>query len=218
MDSSEFWSGLKEYWSLWNSGLKKEANRRLDQTMRQIDTWELKRKRTVLLEFCADVCENENSPYRSMHSGLPYGLFTPVKAVLYDCCADMGMPYLRWCYELCGKDVEILKKAYDHPDCDEKAAELYFQVFLYDLFMGAHHFPHYSLMSEEVFLETVKSCEEIKNRHELPKPLIQEYEEYVKLYTIWWEREKSGDPRAFAEICRAEGYEFSPIEAYYYSK
>lgn len=213
-----FEENVAEYLKLWNLGLKKKANQIIKEAMEQFDGWSKEHKKEVVLEFCAQVCDTEDSPFRQVFGRVPYELSTRIKDILYDCCEEMGMPCLRWCYELCGHDGDILRKAYCHPGCDEKTVCYYFKAFLDDLWYGAHHFPDGCLITEADFDKTVDCCERILEEHTVSQDLKAEYEYYKRLYQIWWEVKGTGNGRNFLEQCEKEELGFVPVEAIYYEK
>lgn len=213
-----FEQNVAEYLKQWNQGLKKKANQMIKEAMKQFDGWSHEHKTAVVLEFCAKVCDREDSPFHQIYHRLPYELSIRIKDILYDCCEEKGMPCLRWCYELCGHDRDILRKAYCHPDCDERTIRYYFNVYLDDLWYGAHHFPDGCLITKEDFDKTMECCERILKEHSVPQDLNEEYEYYKKLYQIWWKMEESGGKEDFLEQCEKETLRFVPAEAFYYEK
>lgn len=209
---------LDKYLDLWDKGLKKIANREIAKLMLEFDNWDLRQQKAILFELCDEICDKENSKYRCMLQKFPYELSKRMSKILYQVSDEYGMPYLRWCYELCGHDREVLRKAYEHPLCDEKTANYYFNIYLDDLWFGSHHFPEYSLMTEEAYHAAIGYCEEIVAQHAIKKELKKEYAYYKRLYEAWWAYEKSGHKYNFQEFCQDQELKFEPVVAYYYKK
>lgn len=232
MTYEEFCAGIGKYSALWNKGLKKQANKALaafaedfKKNVPQDNADEL------LFRFCREFYDEGGFPELKEHGciRLPYQLMELVHEYLKRECLADKMPQMRWAYQLGGRyfnpfdpnleqdPYDVLKRAYEHPDCDYKTVELYFESQIDELGFGAHHFPDGCCIAREVYLEDVKTAEKILSEYTLPPEFSEELEYYKTLYRVyfeWSDNDRKGD---FDELIKAAGIEFSAPKAFYYS-
>lgn len=231
MTYEEFTARIGEYSALWNKGLKKQANKALaafaedfKNNVPQSNADEL------LFRFCSEFYDGDGFPELKEHgcSRLPYSLMGLVYEYLKRECLTDKMPQMRWAYQLGGRyfnpfdptleqdPYDVLKRAYEHPDCDEKTVRLYFENQIYNLDFGAHHFPEGCCIAREVYLEDVKTAEKILAEHDLPPEFAEELEYYKTLYRMYFEWSDNGRKGDFDALIKAAGIEFSAPKAFYY--
>lgn len=231
MTYEEFRAGIGEYAALWDKGLKKQANKALAAFVEGFrEKVPQDNADEILYRFCREFYDEEKVPELKEHgcSRLPYSLMGLVWEYLNRECQAEKMPQLRWAYQLGGRyynpfdpdleqdPYEILKHAYEHPDCDEKTVRLYFESQIYELDFGAHHFPEGCCIAREAYLEDVKTAEKILAEHELPREFAEELEYYKTLYRVYFEWFDGGRKGDFDELIRAAGISFSAPRAFYY--
>ena len=232
MTYEEFTAGIGEYSALFENGLKKQANKYLFEF-----TEEFKKSVTqeqaddILFRFCREFYDEGGFPELREHGciRLPYQLMGLLHEYLNRECAAEKMPQLRWAYELGGRyynpfdpnleqdPYDILKNAYEHPNCDQKTVELYFEDQLDDLGFGAHHFPEGCCIAREAYEEDVRIAEMILSEHELPPEFVEELEFYKTLYRVYFEWHDGGRTGDFQKLCEAAGISFTAPRAFYYS-
>ncbi len=231
MTYKEFCAGLDEYSALRNNGLKKQANKVLfaftENFRKSVPQGEVD---ALLCRFCRDFLDEDKFPEFRVFGGVhvPFQL----SGLLYDYlkreCAAEQMPHLRWAYEFFGRyynphdptleqdPYDILKRAYEHPKCDDKTVVLYFNAQIDELGFGAHHFPVGCCIARKVYLEDVKTAEKIISEHDLPKEFVEELEYYKTLYRVYFEWADGGKNGDFNELIKVAGISFSAPRAYFY--
>lgn len=231
MTYEKFRAGIGAYSALWNKGLKKQANKALAafaedfrKNVPQSNADEL------LFRFCRGFYDEDGFPELKEHgcSRLPYSLMGLVHEYLKRECLADKMPQMRWAYQLGGRyfnpfdpnleqdPYDVLIRAYEHPDCDKKTIELYFESQINELDFGAHHFPDGCCIAREVYEEDVKTAEKILSEHDLPPEFAEELEYYKTLYRVYFEWSDNGGKGDFDELIKAAGIEFSAPRAFYY--
>lgn len=231
MTYEDFTARLGEYSALFEKGLKKQANKYLfafaedfKKNVPQDNADEL------LFRFCREFYDEGCFPELREHGciRLPYQLMGLLHEYLNRECAADKMPQMRWAYQLGGRyynpfdpkleqdPYDILKRAYEHPDCDQKTVELYFKNHLYDLGFGAHHFPEGCCIAREAYEEDVRIAENILSEHKVPPELAEGLEYYKTLYRIYFEWSDGGRKGDFYGLCEAAGISFTAPKAFYY--
>ena len=232
-DYDRFTDGLTQYGTLWQKGLKKQANQFLKQfTDMLTQDWDKASLDTVLERFCRELCDGRQFDFLTErgNGSLPYALNGLVWQYLKDCCDKNLMPQMRFAYQIYGNrynpfnpgyesDVyHILKKAYEHPQCDHKTAELYFQAQLDTLGWGAHHFPDGCIITKQLYLDTVSEAERILTEHSIRDELVHTFSDLHRLYQCYERFEASGKKCDFYRLCKESGISFYPMKTYYYDK
>lgn len=135
---------------------------------------------------------------------------------------------MRWAFQLFGKyynpfdpqlelDMfKVLKKAYEHKDCDQKTVDLYFNEILERLYWGAHHFPDGCIITREAYEKTIKTAEMILAEKQVPQKSMEIYIYYRKLYQCFYEYEESGREKNFYQLCEEAGIKCNNMPAYYF--
>lgn len=131
MDYDTFINGLLEYYRIYEKGLKKQANKYIEDFVKTISTWESLSLKKVLFRFTKELCDDKSYDFMNRGNGrIPYALDIYLRDYLYSECLDNKMPQLRWFYELYRNDkfgVEyatgMLEKAYIHESCDGKRSK-----------------------------------------------------------------------------------------------
>ena len=201
--------GITEYIRLWQSGLKKQANSSIRDTMQYFDTLD----KTVQRNFEDSLCKSAEKSKTAVR--LPYEISVRLSASLKQSADNNEMPRSRWyCMLFCTGSQMIKDIYYKHPD-DHAIAEMYFSSLLSDLDFGAHHFPDGCCISKSCYHECVLECEKLISTHSFSDALLSEYQYLISLYTAYYSWDRICD---FSELCKKHGIKFTAIPAYYYTK
>ena len=228
MTYDEFLSGVLEYWELFDKGLKKQANKFLFQFAESFKkTVSEENADELLFRFCGEYLDEKRFPVRR---SLPFQLTGLLNDYLNRECECEKMPQMRWAFELFGKYYNphdpqnehnpyyILEKAYNHPDCDQKTVDLYFNEQVDWLYWGAHHFPEGCIIAKDSYENTIKTAEKILLEKTVDPALVEEFGYYKKLYEIYYGWDESGRNGDFYGLCESAGLQFTPVRAFYYTK
>lgn len=232
MTYEEFCSEIEKYWELFNNGLKKQANKHLFAFAERFGA-EVARDNgdELLFRFCRDYLDGDRFDSHKQYGieRLPFQLTGLLNDYLAHECKAEKMPQMRWAFQLFGryynphdpkqtslKPYDILAKAYEHPECDQKTVDLYLEQQVEWLSFGAHHFPDGCCIARESYEETIKTAERIIGEKPVPAVLAEETYYYKALYEMYYNWHDGGRNGDFAELCKAEGIEFNAIAAYYY--
>lgn len=225
MDYEQFISEIQKYWELWDRGLKKQANRFLFAFTGRFKVevsgseWD-----NILFRFCRDYIDEGKFPDRN----LPFQITELLNRYLIQECEKNKMPQMRWAFQIFGKHwnphdpdgrlnpYNILERAYAHEQCDQQTVDLYFGEQVDCLWWGQHHFPEGCLIEQSEFEETVQTAKKILAEHDVEPSLVAEFDEYVKLYGIYFEWKENGRNGDFYELCRNAGLEYRGLPAYYF--
>lgn len=227
----EFIAAVDKYRDLFESGLKKQANKYLFEftdSCAEIPREELD---AILERFCRECIDGGlYAEHRRGNAGnLPFQLTRLLDEYLKRQSALDKMPHMRWAYQLFGRyynphdpqnehpAYRILERAYNHRERDLKTAELFLEEQLSVLEFGAHHFPDGCCIERSAYREAVTLAEKILTENNISQGLADELDYYRRLYTVWYEWFDSGRQGDFAEKCRAAGLKWEEIPAYYYS-
>lgn len=231
MTYEEFCAGIGEYSALWNKGLKKQANKALAAFVEDFQkTVPQDNADEILYRFCREYFDESKLPELKQLgcSRLPYSLMGLVHEYLKRECLADKMPQLRWAYQLGGRyfnpfdpnseqdTYDIMKRAYEHPDCDRRTILDYFCTQIENLDFGAHHFPEGCCIAREAYEENVKTAERILSEHALPPECSESLEYYKTLYRVYFEWVDGGRKGDFDELIKAAGIEFTAPKAFYY--
>ncbi len=231
MTYNEFLAGIGEYRGLFEKGLKKQANKHLFKFAEDFKTNVSEAEADgILFCFCREYFDQKALPSALTHDQLPFQLTELLNDYLNRECSKEKMPQMRWAFQLYGRyynphdpqnehdPFDILKKAYEHPECDQKTVDLYFNEQVEWLYWGAHHFPDSCIISRESYRETVKTAEKILSEKTVAPALIEEFSYYVGLYELFYEWSDSGRKGDFEELCEKSGHKFHAVKAFYYKK
>lgn len=227
MDYDTFIKGLLEYYRIYDKGLKKQANKYIEDFVKTISTWECHSLKNVLFRFAKELCDDKCYDFMKLgkrgNGRIPYALDVYLRDYLYSECLDNKMPQLRWFYELYRNDkfgVEyatgMLEKAYHHESCDEKTVELLFDSWIEILAWGAHHFPEGCIITKDAMENAVKQCKKIISERKVAENLKAKLQYFELLYSCYYRFEEEGRKKAFEEYCDEVNIEFVYNKAYYY--
>lgn len=228
----EIWmNGLDLYLDMYEKGLKKQANKYISSFVNEfIHLVSEEDLRKTLWRFCQEICdEDKHSQLLGRGNGsLPYDLGRVVWNYLEKQCESETMPHMRWAFQLFGKNYnpfnpnleldmfKVLKKAYEHENCDSKTVALYFNEIVEQLYWGAHHFPERCIIARGVYEKTVETAEKILSEKQVPQKLIETYRYYRILYQCFYEYEESRCKKDFYELCERAGIKYKSTPAYYF--
>ena len=228
----EIWlNGLGLYLDMYEKGLKKQANKYISSFINEFEHSVPKEDlRKILWRFCHEICdEDKHSQLLSRGNGsMPYAAGKVVWNYLKNQCESETMPHMRWAFQLFGKyynpfdpqlelDMfKVLKKAYEHKDCDQKTVDLYFNEILEQLYWGAHHFPNGCIITREAYEKAIKTAEMILAEKQVPQKLVETYLYYCKLYQCFYEYEESRCEKDFYQLCEKAGIKYESKPAYYF--
>ena len=224
-----FIENIKEYYDLYERGLKKEANKQINKFALEFQTILPKEtQREFLYKLCYDVCDSgDMHKLKQRGNGrLPYSLDKLIWEYLREQCKLETIPQLRWTYELYSynpfdrkfNSFEMLKKAFCHKDCDQKTIDLYFEHLISRLDWGAHHFPQGCIIKRSTYEKTLRECHEILAHRSISSHQISELMYFEKLYKCFYEYEESGDTKDFYKLCQDNGIDFESVSTFYYRK
>lgn len=215
-----------DYVDLYEKGLRKEANKSLRDFFILFDNLEKDETDKLLHKFCEDFCDNDIDQVKRLaergNGALPYELAKRVLAYLEKCYEDDLMPQIRWYYEM-AQDIgvksinpqEIIDKAYNHKQLDQKSIDLKFSSEVGTLSWGSHHFPVGCICGKKTIEETIKTAKDMIEKYEISDELKDKFFYYCKLYKLWWAFEKD-DSTDFTDFCAKNNLTFNEIKAYYF--
>lgn len=217
MDYDTFKKGLLEYYKIYEKGLKKQANKYIEDYVKTISTWESNSRKQVLFQFTKELCDDKCHDFMKRGNGrIPYALDVYLRDYLYSECLDNKMPQLRWFYELYRNDkfgweyaVGMLEKAYVHESCDEKTVELLFDSWLGVLTWGAHHFPDGCIITKDEMENAVKQCKKIISEKEVAEGLKADLQYFELLYSCFYKFVEEGRIKTFEEYCDEANIDFA---------
>lgn len=229
MTYEEFLAGIGEYRDLFEKGLKKRANKLLfgfaEDFKANVPEAEADE---ILFRFCREYLDEKRLPFADR--GLPFQLTGLLHDYIARECDKNKMPQLRWAFQLFGRyynphdpknerdPAEVLKRAYNHPECDQKTVDLYFNEQVELLYWGAHHFPDGCIITRGSYRETVATAERILSEKTVDPALVGEFNYYTRLYGLFYEWSDGGRKGDFGELCEKAGLEFHAVKAFYYKK
>ena len=229
---NSFITGINQYFELYKQGLKKQANRCIKDFIKNFeDTCAKGEAEEILYRFCREICDEKKSVEFTRNGSLPYEVSRIVWNYLKHQCELENMPQMRWTFELYGKYYnpfdrkcelniyQVLQKAYEHKNCDQKTVDIYFYEWVISqLDWGAHHFPEGCLISEEEYETAVETAEKVMAEKNVAPELIDSLRYYIKLYQCFREYESSGkEENYFYKICEKEGVNYTKWPVYYFS-
>lgn len=227
MDFDEFIKGLLNYYQLYDQGLKKQANKYIEDYVQSLSAWDSQKLNDVLFLFAQELCDTKKYDFmnhgRRGNGRIPYALDMLLRDYLYAECLENKMPQLRWFYELYRNDKfgcmyakDMLEKAYLSEDCDQKTVELLFISWLRILDWGAHHFPEGCIITKEGMSNAVTQCKKIIAEKEVDDKLKAELHYYEILYQCYYKYEDDGRIKSFQEYCKEANLDFNLPKTYYY--
>ena len=106
---------LCEYLRLYDTGLKKRANKHLKVAVRKFKSEFSEAERDYALgELCREILDESKNELKNLkncgNGELPFRLGELVGEYLKNRCIVGQMPYLRWAYQICAHGLEELDK------------------------------------------------------------------------------------------------------------
>ena len=225
----QFLQQLKEqYVTLFEKGLKKQANKALDLFLESFDQLDELTKGEIYYQLCEGLCDTPEEDIVALqkrsNGQLPFALHNRVHDYLFQECKQNKMPHLCWYYQLFRHDkmgsqhaFAMLQKAYEHKDCDPKTIVLLLENYIDYLAWGCHHFPDGCIIERSGAEETIRLGKELLSQHPFALELQQEFLYYEQLYRLYWQYQEE-EGQNFGALCHANGIPFAPVKAYYYKK
>ncbi|MCX4356239.1 MAG: hypothetical protein OSJ43_08445 [Oscillospiraceae bacterium] len=231
MTYEEFIDGIERYWEFFEQGLKKQANKFLfgfteefKQRVPQTEGDEL------LCRFCREYIDGTRfDDHKRFGLSLPFQLTELLNDYFIRECGTEKMPQMRWAVQIFGRyynphdpnrdnlnTYDILEKAYEHPDCDQKTVDLYLKKQVERLEFGAHHFPEGCCITREDYEDTIKTAERIIAERKAPEQLTAEVGYFKALYELYYKWIDGGRAGDFTELCADIGVPFHAVKAFYY--
>lgn len=231
MTYKEFIGEIEKYWELFESGLKKQANKHLFAFAERFKSEVTQTEGDALLfRFCRDYVDGDVfDGHKRFGLSLPFQLTGLLNEWLARECRAEKMPQMRWAYRIFGKYFDphdptraelepysVLERAYGHPECDQKTVELYLEAQVECLEFGAHHFPEGCCISRGEYADAVKTAEMIISERKAPEELAARARSLKALYELYYNWSDGGRNGDFAELCAANGVPFQAVRAFYY--
>ena len=216
----------------FRAGLKKQANKYLFGFTERFKNEVAQEEGDALLyRFCADYLDGDRFDIHKQHvfERLPFQLTELLNDYFIRECKAEKMPQMRWAVQIFGryynphdpncdelKTYDILKRAYEHPDCDQKTVDLYLEKQVECLEFGAHHFPEGCCITREKFEDTIKTAEKIIAEKEISPQLAGEVRYFKALYELYYKWHDKGRAGDFGKLCADNDLPFHAVKAYYY--
>lgn len=210
-DDDFFKTEYNNYYDLREKGLKKEANKKLEELMEYFDSLDDKAKRSICYELCRLYLETKEI------SELQFPLLHRIIAILAMDCEENKMPQMRWYYQLTG-DKKMLKRAFEQKKDDEITIHLMVESLLYELWNGALHMPYCCLLEKEKSDTLLNKLREILDSNDLSDEVIEEFEYYSNLYSDWWKFDKDLSAKGFLEWCVKNKRDYKWVKEYCFDK
>jgi hypothetical protein len=228
---------ITKMWNVYankrNSGLKKDANKLLDNMIKYINDLDYIEK----VEFVNYICNMKFNQDIDITFQQPL-ISAVIFPALVNSIENKEMPQLRLLYQLnvqdlnCIKEIEnkmgnyspsaILKMANQIMPSDLKTVSLLLEQYFYCFWFGSHHMPEYVLI-EEKEVDFIKGeieglFSQYKNSGVITDKVLADYRYYTELYNDWFNFHKVKQEITFKEWCNREEKKYSWLKAYYYNK
>lgn len=236
MYSINFYNGkINELWKSYidtrSKGLKKEANKLLNNLVEYINSLKYKEKE----DFVNYICHLRFD--QDIDIEMQYPL---VKRVIFPILSlsikNKQMPQIRWLYELGFIDTECDNKIYKNiddrvgllelahqvdPD-DLKTVKLLINSYLYALYFGSHHIPDFILIDKqevnEIENHLISLFDRYNNTDIIEENMVQEFKYYVDLFIDWFYFHEYVNEGSFSKWCCNENKNYRWVKSYYYKK
>ena len=184
MDYEMLLKSVMQYETLYNRGLKFEANSMLKNLCYSIESLSTDDRETVLKQLVNDICETETMTFlfERGNGQIPFQLKSVIYNWLYPRCRQNMTPELRWFYQIFKNDPDhcelannFLDEAYAHTTGDMRIQQLVFERNLNSLDYGLHELPSGILISDEEAQIIFQQCDAIIQNCNIPKILIDRY-------------------------------------------
>lgn len=227
MEYQQFKDRIKTYYGLYENGLKKQANKYIEDFVKEIQVLSYMEKETVLYCFAHDLCDEKEYEYLKNrgNGSIPFALNQCLREWLYKKCLENKMPELRWFYELYYQDkigykfaFQFLQNAYKSKECDSKTVNLLFAANIDTLGWGAHHFPEGCIITVATRNMAFSKCKEISSERTVDSMLLAQLKYYEVLYSCYDKYVDDGKVKDFSQYCDDANLEFYEAKTYYYDK
>lgn len=228
MRYDEFMSKIKQYYVLYQKGLKKQANSYIKDYLAEFKSSVCQEEyNSIFFDLCKEICNSKEKHWMMIrgNGSLPFELNNCVRDYLYVECEKNKMPHLRWFYQLYHNDrigcidaEKMIRRAYQHKECDTNTVELFMDFWLDILAWGAHHFPDGCIIEKETYQSAIKECEKIIDEKEVNKAQCTKLKYYKRLYCCWEKFIEEKRTRDFEDYCKDANIYFEGIKAYYYNR
>lgn len=223
----EFINGLNCYLELYGKGLKKQANKEIENMVICLKGCDDDEVDSILFRFLTEYCDKEkwSAIENRGNADIPFSLKEFIRTWLTSRCEKKSMPELRWYYEMFYNDrigykyaTRYLEEAYHSEKCDQKTVDMLFYSYVDILAWGAHHFPDECIIEQSVQDNAVENCESIMKEKSVSEYLVQQFYYYKALYICYAKYEEGGKVGDFEEYCKDNELVFHYNKAYYYEK
>ena len=225
MEYYEFDNAMGHYYSLYGKGLKKQANKYIENVSAKIEAMDEFEKERLFYSFLNEVCDGHKYDYLKERGNgqIPFALKQSIRNWLYKRCMAGKMPELRWFYELFHNDafgVEyahvFLEKAYKSKECDAKTVNLLFTFYIDILGWGAHHFPEGCIIDHATRDDAIEQCRKITKEKSVDEKLQAQLKYYEILYSCYNSYCNDGKKKDFKQYCNEANIDFYECKAFYY--
>lgn len=226
MKYCEFDDAIGHYWDLYEKGLKKQANKYIENVSGKIEAINAFEKETIFCSFLNELCDGHKYDCLKKRGNgqMPYALKKSIRNWLYKRCQAGRMPELRWFYELFRHDAfgvkyacDFLEKAYKSRECDLKTVNLLFASYLDVLGWGAHHFPEACIIDCAARDDAMEQCRKIMREKSVDEKLQAQLKYYEILYSCYHSYCSDGKKKDFKQYCSEANIEFYECKAFSYA-
>jgi len=227
MEYCEFDDAIRHYCDLYEKGLKKQANKYIENVSAEIEVIDEPVKERIFNSFLSELCDGHKYDCLKKRGNgqIPFALQQSIRNWLYKRCIDDKMPELRWFYELFHNDAfgvkyacEFLEKAYKSRECDAKTVSLLFASYIDILGWGAHHFPEGCIIDCATRDDAFEQCRKIMKEKSVDEKLRAQLKYYEILYFCYDRYCNDGKKKEFEQYCNEAEIEFYECKAFYYEK
>lgn len=217
MDYKQFIEAMQNYWTLRDKGSKKTANEFLSSFVKEFQkNIPEEMQDAILFQFCKEYIDEMKYLDDGLRRHFPFPMMEMIKRYLNRECEKNKMPQMRWTFQLFenynpqhfknGRTPHaMLEKAYLHEQCDQRTIDLYLNEQMMQLWWGQHHFPKGALITKDEFEAIVRTIHKILSEKSAAHSLEVDFNEYVKLYRIYFAWEEAGKNSDFYALCADEG-------------
>lgn len=225
MEYHKFDDAIGHYYDLYEKGLKKQANKYIENVSKELEAMDEFEKGEIFYRFVNDLCDGCRYDYLKKRGNgeIPFALKQSVRNWMYKRCLADKMPELRWFYELFVNDsfgmkyaYDFLKKAYSSKACDAKTVNLLFASYIDVLGWGAHHFPDGCIIDNTARDEAFGQCRKNMGEKAVDEKLQAQLKYYEILYSCYNSYCNDGKKKDFRQYCNGANIEFYECKAFYY--
>jgi len=223
----EFDDAMGHYYDLYEKGLKKQANKYIENVSVEIEAMDELEKERIFHSFLGELCDGHKYDYLKKRGNgqIPFALKQNIRNWLYKRCMADQMPELRWFYELFRNEAadvnhafDFLEKAYKSRECDAKTVNLLFDSYIDILGWGAHHFPDGCIIDNVTRDDAFEQCRKIMKEKSVDEKLQAQLKYYEILYFCYNSYCSDGKKKDFKQYCDEANIGFYECKAFYYEK